>query len=355
MSTVLTRLFPTPNFLALPVAGVDFSDATMRFVRLAQHSQGLLPASFGEATLPEGCLQGGKVVDEKRFTEFLLDTKKQYNLSYVRVAIPESQVYSFTLTMDISVAEDIRGAIELVIEDNIPLKVIETVFDYHVLTVTESNIVVQVAAVSEQIVNSFLNCFSDAGLIPVGFELDGQAAARALIDPHDKDSYMIVDFGGKRTGITIVTNGVAVYTSTLEFGGRILLQLLEKELGITVQEAEVLKREYGLAAGGGHKEVFSILVGGLSTMRDEINRRYIYWHERKGNFPAIKKVYLCGGHSNLKGLAEYLSVMLKLDVVLANPWRNCISFDDAIPSMSYDTAMSYVTSIGLSLADYLYE
>jgi hypothetical protein len=47
--------------------------------------------------------------------------------------------------------------------------------------------------------------------------------------------------------------------------------------------------------------------------------------------------------------------MLKLNVVLANPWINCVSFERAIPSMPYDTAMSYVTAIGLSLADYLYD
>lgn len=65
-----------------------------------------------------------------------------------------------------------------------------------------------------------------------------------------------------------------------------------------------------------------------------------------GDLPPIETVYLCGGHSNMRGLADYLSVGLKLNVVQANPWINCISFERAIPEMPYEQSMSYVTAIG---------
>ena len=169
---------------------------------------------------------------------------------------------------------------------------------------------------------------------------------------------MVVDFGAYRTGITIVTNGTAVYTSTIDFGGKTLIASLMKELNIGEEEAQKMKREYGLSATGEHKDIFSTLVGGVSILKDEINRRYVYWQEKRdqvGSFPAIEKIYLSGGHSNLRGLADYLKVTLKLNVVQVNPWINCLSYDDAIPSMPYEVSMSYVTAIGLALADYIYD
>lgn len=355
---MLTRLFPTPSFLSLPATGVDFSDATMRFMKLSETMHGILPAYFGEATIPEGCMKGGRIADESKFTAFLVEMKKAHGLKYVRVAIPESQTYSFMLTLDVLAQGDIRGAIELVLEDNIPLRTIETVFDYQVLSANENSIVVQVVAISETAVQSFCSAFTGAGLIPVSFELDSQATARAIIKPSDEASYMIVDFGANRTGITIVANGTAVFTSTIEFGGKVLLDILQKDLGVSIEEAQRIKLEWGLSATGEHKNIFQLLVGGVSTLKDEINRRYVYWQEKReqnGKFPPITRVYLSGGHSNLRGLADYLSVGLKLEVVQANPWVNCVSFDVAIPSISAEASMSYVTSIGLALADYIHD
>ncbi len=355
---MLTRLFPTPAFLSLPAIGIDFSDNTMRFIALKETSNGLIPSQFGEMPIPEGCMKGGRIADEKLFTAFLSEVRKKYRLKYVRVAIPESQTYSFTTTLDILAAKDIRSAIELVLEDNIPLRAAETVFDYHVLSQTESSIRVQVVAIADASVQGFCDAFLGAGLVPVSFELDSQAIARAVVPAGDDKAYMIVDFGANRTGITIAAKGIAVFTSTLEFGGNLLVEKLQKDLNLSLEEARRVKWEYGLSKNAEHKAVFDSLVVGVITLKEEIARRFVYWQEKKeelGEFPSIDTVYLCGGHGNMKGLDDYLSVELKLKVVLANPWVNCLSFERVIPDISSDLAMSYVTTIGLALAEHVHE
>lgn len=358
MSSLFSRLFPIPTSFTLPTVGLDFSDATMRFIQLKESARGLLPGNYAEEAIPDGCMLGGRIIDQDRFAQFLTHIRKKYNLRYVRVAIPESQVYSFTLAVDIVAVDDIRGAIELVLEDNIPLKVSETVFDYQVLLNTDKAVIVQVVAIADSVAQSYLSAFATAGIIPVSFEFDGQAIARAVLPPQNIGSSMIVDFGSNRTGITVVTNGTAVYTATLEFGGTALVSTLVKELGVSVAEAHRLLHEHGLSATGAHKELFTTIIGGISILKDEINRRFIYWHEKKDQFapmPPIDTIYFCGGYSTIAGLADYLSATLKLKVVTVNPWRNCVSFDTAIPTLPHDEAMSYVTAIGLALADYLYD
>jgi type IV pilus assembly protein PilM len=354
----LTRLFPTPSFLTLPTVGLDFSDFTMRFIELAEGSKGLLPKRYAEMPIPAGLMQNGRIINEAKFIGFLADVRKKNNLKYARVSVPESQIYSFTLQLDAAAHGDLRGAIELVIEDNIPLKAVETVFDYHILSQSDKEIIVQVIAVAQSLIESYSKAFIAAGLMPVSFELDGQAVARAVLPKGDMGSYMIVDFGANRTSIVIITSGAAVYTSTLDFGGKTLTSSLAKELKISLEQAEQLKREYGLSGTENKREVLSVLMGGVSTLKDEINRRYVYWHEKKnqyGSFPNIETIYICGGHSNLRGLADYLAVSLKLQVVQVNPWVNCVSFDTAIPVMPYETSMSYVTTIGLALTDFIYD
>lgn len=358
MRGILDRIFPTPKFFTIPTVGLNFSDATLRFVELVETRHGIIPGRFAEIDLPVGCLQNGRIIDEQVFTNFLKEICKKNNLKYVRVAIPESQVYASTIPIDIEAKNDIKSAIELVIEDNIPLKLEETVFDYQVLFIKDSTIMTQVIAVSEPIAESYHRAFTNAGFVPVSFELDGQAISRAVLKPDDKGSHMIIDFSNSRTSITIVTSNTAVYTSTMDFGGKTLTSAITKEMGVSGEEAEKMERDFGMSDMVGHKELFSILIGGISTLKDEINHQYIYWHEKKNTsdmFPKIETIYLCGGHSNLKGLADYLKTSLKINVLQVNPWVNCLSFDDTIPKIPFESSMSYTTAIGLALVDYLYD
>lgn len=355
---LLTRLFPTPSFIRIPAVGLDFSDATMRFIELRITTDGIVPRRYAEIAIPEGIMKGGRIVDSQKFIYFLKSVQKQHKLRYVHVSVPESQVYSVTLSLDATVTKDVRNAIELVLEDNIPLKVLESVFDYHVLSQSETEIVVQVVAMAESVARGYYDAFTQADMIPVSFELEGQAISRAVLTPQETGSYMIVEFGGNRTEITVITNGTAMVTSTIDIGGKMLTQTLAKELNISIEDAETLKREHGLTGVGEHKDVFSILSSGMSVLKEEINRRFVYWHDRKdqvGSFPAIDTIYICGGYSNLRGLDEYLSSSLKVRVVQANPWKNCLSLDTVVPAMSKEVSMSYVTAIGLALADYMYD
>ena len=143
MQPLLTRLFPTPSFLALPTVGIDFSDATMRFVELKETLHGIIPARHGQEVIPEGCMAGGRIIDEAKFTAFLSEIRKTHKFKYVRVAIPESQTYSFTLSLDTAAVADVRGAIELVLEDNIPLRSFETIFDHYIIESNEQHILVK--------------------------------------------------------------------------------------------------------------------------------------------------------------------------------------------------------------------
>lgn len=355
---ILNRIFPVPSTVALPAVGVDFSDTALRFVELRLLHGRYIPHRFAEVPVPEGIMVAGRIVDIKKLTDFLVTVKQKYNLKYVRISVPESQVYSFSMPVDKKDSGDIRGAIDLVIEDNIPIASIDTIFDYHILAVTEDQIFVHVCAIAKSVSDTYYRAFTDAGIIPVSLELEAQAITRALIAPTDMDSYMFVDFGVNRTGITIVAKGSAIVTTTIDYGGKFLTQTLAKGLGISIPDAEKMKREYGLSITGPGKAAFPLLSESLGVLKDEINRRYLYWKERKDltiALPPIKTIYLCGGHSNMVGLQEYLAQSLKLPIVVADPWKNCFSVEDVIPTIERSNALSYMTAIGLALADYIYD
>ena len=81
----------------------------------------------------------------------------------------------------------------------------------------------------------------------------------------------------------------------------------------------------------------------------KIHLNYYQSHEfpehRLPNGKKVEKIILCGGGANLKGLAHFLSLELKILVEPGNPWIN-ISEEIQLPLAE---SIRYTTAIGLAL------
>lgn len=350
------RLFPAPRFLSMASAGLDISDQSIRFVRFSRGKGGLMLSGFGEVRVPEGVIDGGRIKDEAALVALLSEMRKAHGLSFVHASILEEQAYLFKLSVPVLPAKEIRGAIALSLEDHIPLPAASAVFDYELIDENESGYEMQVSVLPTDVTEGYARALGSAGLSPLSFELESQAIARALIPKGERSVKMIIDFGERGTGLSVAQNGVVLFTSTIDFGGRMLTEMVEKQMGIPFDEAEALKRSYGLRKDDSQKELFSILLSELSILRDEINRHYIYWHSHKDDAgkdrPKIEKIVLTGGDSNLFGFRDYLSSSLRIPVELGNAWTNVNPLDRYVPEIHAEESHSFVTAIGLALKEY---
>ncbi|KKQ87317.1 MAG: Type IV pilus assembly protein PilM [Parcubacteria group bacterium GW2011_GWF2_38_8] len=217
----------------------------------------------------------------------------------------------------------------------------------------------QVAAIPKNVIESYLSVFKNSVVSVKSFELEAQAIARSVIKNGDLGTYMIVDFGKKRTGIFIVSGGIVIFTSTLDIGGVMLSNMIGKNFKVSFEEAEKMKREYGLRRNSANTEVFSILLNGVSILRDEVAKHFLYWHTHKDedgkDRSSIKKIILCGGDSNLIGLSEYLSVSIKSNVEMADVWVNIADTEKYIPQIDFKQSLAFASALGLALRNFYYD
>ncbi len=347
--------FLFPEFVRMNAVGIDISDQSIKYINLNQRDFHI--RSFGEVRLPAGVVTNGSIVNQKQLVEILKDLSKREHIRFVRASLPEEHVYLYRTTVNADV-KNVREAIELSIEEHIPLPATEVVFDFEVVNATPDITTVQVSAVPAPIAESYASIFLQAGMIPVSLELEAEAVARSVADQSKKEVLMVIDFGETRTGISVISGTSVLFTSTVNLGGSTLTTLIAKDFKVSQEEAEAMKRKYGMTRGS-DKDVFSALLSGVSVLRDEINKNFIYWHthpdEGGGERPKIAAIYLTGGDSNLKGLPEYLSASLKVDVKCANVWVNMFDVTKKVPSIPFDQSLSFATAIGLALGGSYYD
>lgn len=354
----LSTLIPPPTYIMMPSYGVDISDTSLKYICFDNKNKPGLKhqlKDWGEVDIPSGVLARGQVLDPKSLTKVLTEFKAKTNASYIRVSLPEERAYLFETEIKRNTSDkEIRGILEFRLEENVPIPAKEAFFSYDILEneTTERTIKVVVAAYARETILAYHEACLAAGLTPIAFEVEAQAMARSVLADSFHDSAMLVDFGKTRTGVGIVHDGVLMYTSTIDFGGNELSASLRKVLG-DVPEAELtrIKNTEGLIKGIENSNSYEALISTMSVIKDELVTRVQYWHSRDHDLKRrrIKKIILCGGSSNLKGLPEYFTEAIGITTERGSVWQNAFSTDNFIPPIDLRHSYGYATAIGLAL------
>ncbi|MCA9365307.1 pilus assembly protein PilM [Candidatus Kaiserbacteria bacterium] len=361
LSGSLGNLLPPPMFLKMPSLGVDISDSSLKYIKLKEVKPGHKVIDIkGSIDIPNGVVRGGFVEDQKQLTEVMRKLKTQTKMSYVRVSLPEERAYVFETEIKRGTPfKEIRGLLEFRLEENVPISPKEALFDYEILPSgpDDKKIRIVVVVYARETIMRYYNACKDAKLVPLSFEVEAQAMARATVSADDVGAHMIVDFGKNRTGIAVVLNGALMFTSTVDIGGDTMSKALRAQLGNDIAESELtkIKNTQGLVKALDNDVVYEALLNTSSILKDEIASRLQYWHtrdyERKER--KIKSVIICGGSSNMKGLPEYLTEALGVTVVRGNVWENVMDLDTDIPSIDRWHSYGYAAAVGLALKDYM--
>ncbi|MFW5853550.1 MAG: type IV pilus assembly protein PilM [Patescibacteria group bacterium] len=352
MKSLLHKLFPPPQFLARPAIGLDISDRSVKFIQLKQRGNNLIPGVLGSRAIPAGIIESGRIVNSNQLKKILADLSQELGNPYVWASLPEEQAFVFQLELPNMSERELRESIELQLEEHVPLKVSEVVFDFQILSRPQDNnnrYLVNVSVLPAEMINNYLQLIKESSWQILGFEIEAQALARAFVPFGDPGVLMLVDIGRTRTSFAIIENGVVVFTSTVAtMGGQNLTASVKKTLGVETTKAEELKRAGGLSRASNNKEVFYALIPAVSSLRDEISQLLDFWQTHYSR-PSIDQIILAGGQSSLPGLVEYLASNTGVETVLGNPWTNVLDFNDFVPELDYNHALRYGTTIGLAL------
>lgn len=358
----LLSLFPTPSYLSRPAVGLDISDRSIKFIEIINNYNQFKVGKLGEKEIPTGILENGRIKNQDKLVEILIDLKKEYQLKYVVVGLPEEEAYLVRMSLPSMPLSNLRESIAFQLEHYIPYGHNDVVFDYKFVRLPNKKDEVfdlSISAFPKDLADSYYQVLDKAGLIPLVFEIELEAIVRASVNLGDQGVFMVVDIGKTRTSVGVVVNQTLVFTTTIpSISGRDLTKVLEKNLGLSAEEAEEIKIKRGLKRENINDPVFNSLIPMISSLKDEINRFVHYWQTHKNKEESkmmIEKIILCGGQATLPGLDHYLESNLGIPTDVINPWINIIDLNQKIPPINYNESLRYTTAIGLAFKNIIHD
>jgi Tfp pilus assembly PilM family ATPase len=314
----ILKHFPPPQYLEMPSVGFAINDHSVRYMGLSQGRKCVKIKSYGEKAIPQDVVENGFIKNPQALVEVLKSIKKEQGFTFIRASLPEEKGYLFKISAPIGNDEEIREYLEFKLEENVPVKPAEAVFDFEIIDTKDDTNVLMVTVFPEKVIEAYVDVYHEAGLTPISFENEGRAMTRSIIEKGRKGTYLIVNISNSTTSVAIVCNGFVRFTSTISSG-------LDKNFS---------------------KESFSLL-------KDEIGKIIIYWQTHSEKHKEITSIILCGIGSVSEGFDSFLSISLKMNVEMGNVWTNAIHFESCIPEISLEDSLKYAVPIGLALETYV--
>jgi type IV pilus assembly protein PilM len=351
----------TPNFFHdKPLFGLDIGPGSLKVMQLSEPPD-KIPATgyrpkvvgYGFTTFDKAALQDGVVAQPEVIAKAAIDLFENRLIGdittrRVSIAIPAYRTFTRSLRLPKLKPSEIRAAVQLEAEQYISMPLEELYLDYEVIRQTEKNTELFAVAVPQAIVDSYLELTQILGLEAVLVEPTLSSSGRLFLnDPQSDVASLIIDFGALSADISIFDKHVVV-TGTTQGGGEDFTESIKAKLGVSSQEAAMIKTRYGLGVSKKQADIRQALEPTLQMLVKEIRRIMRYYEERYGSTQPIGQIITLGGGANMPGLSDYLTENIRLAVRNSDPWEylnhNGLQLPDAA-----DKPM-YATVAGLSLA-----
>jgi hypothetical protein len=297
---------------------LHISDDVVRVIQFGQGKHNLEVLKYGERPIAVGIVEAGYIKDGKVLSKTISELVSGLGISFVRASIPEEKTYLFKMELTTLDERQIRQNIEFKLEENVPLNPSEALFYFDILPGSKAGKhYAMVSVVPRKVIDTYLGVLADAGLTVFSFEIEPRSLARALASQKTSGTVLIVDIMKNKTGMYVVCDGVASFTSTITLGESMLTS------GNIETSAEELRRE--------------------------INKVYSYWIDHGEGSGTINKILLCGKGALHVSHISHMSPDPAVPVEIANIWLNAFSSDRYIPPISRDQSLDYAVAAGLAL------
>ncbi len=313
--------------------GIDIGTFSIKVVELSRHGKRIKLENYGEMkskalykqpfrTFQKSSLSLSSKDISRAIKAILEETKVRTKTA--TLSIPDFSTFFTSFELPPMTEEEIPQAVEFEARQHIPLHLSEVSLDWQIIKQKKSageanRIKILLVAVPKEVIYQYQTIAEPFGFKSFALEAEAFALLRSLIR-EDKKIICLIDIGAQSTTASIIDNQVLKESYSFDvFSGNQLTQVLTKTLNVEREQAERLKKEYGLLANV-DKRIAEILTPSVNLILIETEKicRQFRRVERK----EINKFILSGGSARLPGLKQYFSDHFKKQVIAGDPFSD---------------------------------
>ncbi|MFZ2621104.1 MAG: type IV pilus assembly protein PilM [Minisyncoccia bacterium] len=349
------------------VLGIDVGSSSIKVVQLSQKNGHPVLDTYAELSLGQ---YAGKNIGEatglttEKIIEAIGDILKEKDVNITTracgVAIPFSSSFISVIDVPMVSKADLDKMIPIEARKYIPVPISEVALDWYIIPKDKSvetevansdkskapeRLEVLIVALHNDTISRYKEMITQTALDASFFEIEIFSTMRSILD-QEISPVLLVDMGATNTKLYIVERGILRASHMINKGSQSITDELSKSLGISVTDAEYLKREKGLEGVINGIEVKNIMSITLDYIFSEINHTILAYQKKYTK--NVSKVVLVGGGSALKGIADFAKNSFQTEVEAGNPFSKVVA-PAFLEKVLRETGPEFAVAVGAAL------
>lgn len=312
------------------LVGLDIGSSRVKAVELVRSGKNSFElVNIGQVALMADTIVDGQIIDGNHVSDSINRIFEEQAITTTQVAtsISGHAVIVKKISLPPMSAEELREQIQWEAEQHIPFDINDVNLDYHVIqNGAGDSMEVLLVACKKDVVSQLTQVISQAGKMPSVVDVDAfalQNAYEVSYAPQPSETVMLLNIGASVMNINIVRGEHSVFTRDISMGGNQYTDTLQRELSLTFDQAEMLKRGGavdGVEVSFEHAE--PLLNSVTEMVASEVERTMNFFYNQSSlDGERLLRVLVAGGSCKVHGLLPYLQERLQIQVEPFDPFR----------------------------------
>ena len=368
---IFGTLFSKPD---TSVLGIDIGSSSIKIVQLRKKKGQAVLETYGELALgPYTQTETGRATNlsTDKISEALIDLLRESKTSTKKcgVSIPIGSSFVTLIELPKVSQKELAQMIPLEARKYIPVPISEVYLDWWVIPEQSDSaereedekpqetgsamaskkeiekVQVLIVAIHNEVISRYQEIITKTGLESSFIEIEIFSTIRAVIG-ENRGAIMILDMGASSTKLYMVERGIVRSSHTVNRGSQDITLALSSSLGISIAEAEDIKRTFGTKQNPREKEIIDTISLTTDYIFSEANR-VLSSYQKKYN-KNVGKIVMTGGGVGYNGLLELAKKNLETEVELADPFSK-IEFPAFLENELKVIGSEFAVAIGVAL------
>ena len=338
------------------IVGLDIGSSSIKAVELKSTKAGYELVSFGMETLAPDTVVDGAIMDAPQVANAIskIFDAQRIKSKNVATSVSGHSVIVKRVPLPLMTEDELYDRIPSEASQHIPFDIADVNLSYQLLESMDSQMDVLLVAVKKDKILNHTNVLAQAGKTPVVVDIDAFALQNCFevnYEPDAGQTVALLNIGASVMNINIVRGGIPLFTRDVSVGGNQYTDALQKELDLSFEDAERLKRGDTLPrVTDEQKQQILRSVSDILTL--EIQKTFDFFRATASG-ENIQRIVVAGGTARVPGLVDLLREEFAMPVEELNPFRRVLinpgrHSDDQIRDM----APRLVIAVGLALRSF---
>jgi type IV pilus assembly protein PilM len=311
------------------VVGLDIGSSSVKAVELKKTKQGFELVGFGIEPLAQDIVVDGAILDRPAVVDAItrIFEEQRFTTKNVATSVSGHSVIVKRVTLPMMTEEELFDRIQTEASQHIPFDIADVNLSYQILEPESADRqmeVLLVAAKKDKIL-IHTDVINQAEKVAGVVDIDAFALQNCYevnYGGEDGQTTALLNVGASVMNINIVRGEMPLFTRDVSVGGNQYTDALQKELDLSFEDAEKLKKGENLP-GVTQEQRQTILRSVSDILILEIQKTFDFFRATASG-ENIQKMYVAGGTARVPGLLDLLKEEFSMPVEEIYPFRKIV-------------------------------